>query len=234
MRYEHGFRLPKVERHLPADVAFKKYVDAGIDNALLIIHANLETSQKDKPEQAFFYHTIPHTIGMINRATRLARAVQQVYPDSPVLSEREVELIRLKAAYHDTVQIADIQEQNGALKQVRPRKYENEEKSAQFGKQREELHQKYPDWRERWNYTYIPGAETNAEVQRRFRGALVELAKKHAGQKVAVFAHGQAICLSLCNGVTPTDDLYLKHCGIVQITIDPELGEESLTCVSMP
>ncbi len=104
----------------------------------------------------------------------------------------------------------------------------DEEAERAYGPQKREFNRNFPHWQDRWNRTFLPGAETYEEVQKRFKEALYELAKRHQGEKVAIFTHGLAICLGICDGKNQPDKIFINHCEIVQFTIDPMTGEESV------
>jgi probable phosphoglycerate mutase len=67
------------------------------------------------------------------------------------------------------------------------------ESKALYKELEEKLLEMYPDRKERWDYTVIPGSETNNELVARTKEALTEIANNHPGEKVAVFAHGRLI-----------------------------------------
>ena len=129
MARETNIVLPEIQAGLSDAEVFKRYTDAGITNALAKIKVNLEVDSPATLDASFSFHTRAHTIGFINRATRIARAIG--------LPERQVQLIRLKAAYHDVEQGCEKQEQKNdrhevvAIKRLRPRTFQNEERSAE-------------------------------------------------------------------------------------------------------
>jgi len=68
-----------------------------------------------------------------------------------------------------------------------------QEKNAAFGDKYKELDAKYPNRRERWSYTPVPGEETINQLITRVKNELVDIAKRHPNQTVAVFTHGKVI-----------------------------------------
>lgn len=94
-----------------------------------------------------------------------------------------------------------------------------EEKVMRYQKLWDELKQKYPDKRERWKYSPIPGEETTVELIRRIEGALRDICQQvqdHA--KVAIFSHKKAIQAVLADiEDKETDAIEILNCEIVPI-----------------
>lgn len=67
------------------------------------------------------------------------------------------------------------------------------EKNLLYLEKEQQLLEKFPDRKQRWDYTVIPGAETFNQLVARTKEALAMIAKDHQGEKVAIFVHGRLI-----------------------------------------
>jgi broad specificity phosphatase PhoE len=68
------------------------------------------------------------------------------------------------------------------------------EKIALYKEKFNELNIKYPNKRDRWNYSPIPGEETINELISRIKGELIRISQASSNnEKVVVFSHGKAI-----------------------------------------
>lgn len=75
-----------------------------------------------------------------------------------------------------------------------------------------ELNQQYPSRKERWDYTNIPGSETNNQLLQRVKEELTEIAERHPGKKIAVFSHGGAIRNFITDLRDPEEHPRLANC----------------------
>lgn len=97
-----------------------------------------------------------------------------------------------------------------------------EEERVLYGASEEMLDQLYPDYGQRWDHTSIPGAETYNELLRRVKNELADIAMKHPGEQVAVFAHGEILGILVSDLLGKEKPLHLPNCSIVKILYLPE------------
>jgi probable phosphoglycerate mutase len=86
------------------------------------------------------------------------------------------------------------------------------------------LMQKYPNKRERWKHSQVPGQETTYEISERLKAALYEIAIKHPDQKVAIFTHGGCIKALIADleDLENIDHVPTPNCSIYQIIYNLE------------
>lgn len=92
-----------------------------------------------------------------------------------------------------------------------------EEEQALYGASEELLDQLYPHSQERWHYTSIPGAETYVELLQRAKDELIEIAMKHPGEKIAIFAHGEVLGVFLADLLGEVKPVSMPNCSIVEV-----------------
>lgn len=61
------------------------------------------------------------------------------------------------------------------------------------------LQQQYPDKKERWKHSQIPGQETIDETFNRLKESICLISESHPDQKVALFTHGGCIKILVAN-----------------------------------
>ncbi len=81
---------------------FRTAIDRGITEALSIIQQRFERTLK--VEDRLEYHRRKHTEGVISRVEKILRAIQQVNPGTDLVTDKDIALGKLAAAWHDTVQ----------------------------------------------------------------------------------------------------------------------------------
>ena len=117
----------KIERSHPATAPFQeRFVQDGIQEAQSLIRSRFELAPPEKEDNLDF-HNIQHTEDVIRRTENILRAIQRVTVH--VVSEKDIALGRLAAAFHDVVQ--EWKEQEAQGKTLRQRFIgKNEEASA--------------------------------------------------------------------------------------------------------
>lgn len=91
-----------------------------------------------------------------------------------------------------------------------------------YGASEEILNQLYHDYHQRWDHTSIPGAESYNELLKRVKNELIDIATKHLGEQVAVFAHGEILGIFVSDLLGKEKLLHLPNCSIVKILYLPE------------
>lgn len=97
------------------------------------------------------------------------------------------------------------------------------------------LIEKYPDKKERWNYSLVPGQEVLNDRIQRIRRVLTEISQKHPSEKIAVFTH-QGSLIALIADLKDIDRLntiYVPNCAILQVIYDSENVENPFRIVSL-
>lgn len=97
-----------------------------------------------------------------------------------------------------------------------------EEERVLYGASEEMLNQLYLDYQQRWEHTSIPGAETYNELLKRVRRELTDIAMKHPGEQVAVFAHGEIFGIFISDLLGKEELLHLPNCSVVKTLYLPE------------
>lgn len=97
-----------------------------------------------------------------------------------------------------------------------------EEEQVLYGTSEEMLNQLYPDYHQRWDHTSIPGAESYNELLKRVKNELIDIATKHLGEQVAVFAHGEILGIFVSDLLGKEKLLHLPNCSVVKILYFPE------------
>ena len=87
----------------------------------------------------------------------------------------------------------------------------------------------YPDRRQRWNYTPVPGQETINEQIIRIKEAIVSIVKECSDKKVVVFTHGAILksFIAYLKGVERDSVIALPNCSILEVLVT-RCGEDSL------
>ncbi|MDO8529367.1 MAG: hypothetical protein Q7S18_01735 [bacterium] len=81
---------------------FGATVNKGIEQALGLIKEKYENRPDEKDNLPF--HNAEHTKGVVDNVEKILKAIQQASPDLDLVSDHDVQIGRLAAAYHDTVQ----------------------------------------------------------------------------------------------------------------------------------
>jgi hypothetical protein len=117
----------KIERSHSVPAPFQeRFVQDGIQEAQSLIRSRFELAPPEKEDNLDF-HNIQHTEDVIRRTENILRAIQRVTVH--VVSEKDIALGRLAAAFHDVVQ--EWKEQEAQGKTLRQRFIgKNEEASA--------------------------------------------------------------------------------------------------------
>jgi probable phosphoglycerate mutase len=97
-----------------------------------------------------------------------------------------------------------------------------EEEQILYGASEKMLGQLYPDYRQRWDHTSIPDAESYNELLKRVKSELIDIATKHLGEQVAVFAHGEILGIFVSDLLGKEKPLHLPNCSIIKILYLPE------------
>jgi broad specificity phosphatase PhoE len=107
------------------------------------------------------------------------------------------------------------------------------EQEQLFGAQKRQLDKLYPDRRERWNHTHIPGAETKNQMLERFKPRLQEIASQHVGDTIIVVSHGSVIGTFLSDlcGVHEIDRI--SNCSVVELYYHPTAEGQPFTFVTV-
>lgn len=100
------------------------------------------------------------------------------------------------------------------------------EMDALYGQEKERLKQVYPQRSKRWDMTHIPGSETSNTVLKRAQEELKALAKKHPGEKVAVFSHGRTIRLLLIDALDDEGLEGLENCDMAYLHYSSDRPEQ--------
>lgn len=100
----------------------------------------------------------------------------------------------------------------------------------------ETLSQKYPDKRERWKHSQVPGQETIYQTTERLKKALCAIAAKHPDKKVAIFTHGGCLKTIVADleDLESIDEVPTPNCGILQIVYESDNTEQPLRVVYSP
>jgi len=92
-----------------------------------------------------------------------------------------------------------------------------------YGAKQEQMQRENPHLLARWDFTAVPGQETYNQVLARVKPAIIELAEKHAGETIALFAHSAVIRLIVLDALQSKDDHYkIPNCGIIELTYESE------------
>jgi len=88
----------------------------------------------------------------------------------------------------------------------------------------EVLIKRYPDHRERWNHSLIPGQELINDRIRRVRAALIEIAKEHPHEKVAVFTHRGCLRAFIADvgDISEVDSIHIPNCAAIEVIYHSE------------
>lgn len=108
------------------------YADEGVNQALSLIKERYENSSEEKNNLPF--HNVQHTEGVIRRTEIVLSAIREADPS--LVSERDIKLGRLAAAYHDTIQRSEENKvTDGQFTKVLRRRFAgaNEKASAEEG-----------------------------------------------------------------------------------------------------
>lgn len=91
----HELRTPELDGQLPAQA---------VEDLLRIARLYIEERYDNPPDgrQELTYHGLFHTNSVISRVERILRAIQSA--DATLVSERDIQLGRVAAAFHDVVQ----------------------------------------------------------------------------------------------------------------------------------
>lgn len=93
-----------------------------------------------------------------------------------------------------------------------------EEYKQRYAQAEKELDEQYPNRKERWDHTPVPGAETYNQVLERVSKCLKTIAEAHKGQTVVIASHGRVLKLLLEVTAAPTHDM--PNCAIVEFQYD--------------
>jgi broad specificity phosphatase PhoE len=87
-----------------------------------------------------------------------------------------------------------------------------------FGELQDAFNKKYPNFRERWNYTVIPGAETRNQVLHRLFNFLDRIVPLHKGKIIIIVTHSDVIksFITHCSNLTQEP----SNCGIAEFLYD--------------
>jgi broad specificity phosphatase PhoE len=108
-----------------------------------------------------------------------------------------------------------------------------EEERVLYGTSEETFDQLYPHYQERWHYTSIPGAETYNELLQRVKNELVDIAMKHPGESVAVFAHGEIFGIFVADLLAKEKPMHLPNCSIIKVIYYPEDQEHPFKFIAI-
>lgn len=89
-------------KELDKEQNFKVAIEQGIATALSIINKDFESTLIAENQLA--YHASTHTRGVISRTESILTAIKKANSDSELVINRDIELGRFAAAWHDTVQ----------------------------------------------------------------------------------------------------------------------------------
>lgn len=96
-----------------------------------------------------------------------------------------------------------------------------QERQAALGQAKAYYDYHYPYWRDRWNYTSIPGAETMNIVLERARREILSIGKCHPQQTVAIFTHAGVIA-ALITDCTDRKSPYISNGSIAYFELTHE------------
>ena len=100
------------------------------------------------------------------------------------------------------------------------KKSKNFEKIKKYKDEWKKIEEKYPNKREAWKHTAIPGEESIDALYKRIEAELLLLGKKHQGKKIAIFSHGKAIRAFIAHIEDRNiDDIELLNAQIVEIKL---------------
>lgn len=85
----------------------------------------------------------------------------------------------------------------------------------------QELNEKYPDRKDRWKVSEVPGSETYEQAAFRIRSTLEEIGHDHPQEKIAIITHGALIEVFLVDIGECETNLHLPNCAVVQISYCP-------------
>lgn len=92
-----------------------------------------------------------------------------------------------------------------------------------YGAKQAEMQKENPHLLVRWDFTAVPGQETYNQVLARVKPAIVKLARQHAGETIALFAHSGVIRVIMLDALqSKEENCKIPNCGIVELKYDPE------------
>lgn len=99
------------------------------------------------------------------------------------------------------------------------------ERDKKYHEKDHQLKERFPNRKERWNYTLIPDSESLNALVNRAHEAFAEIAQAHKGEKVAIFAHGREINTLIIDSenlsIEPHEFPPLPNCAIVHFRYTP-------------
>lgn len=100
----------------------------------------------------------------------------------------------------------------------------------------QKLNEEFPDRKDRWKISEVPGSETYEQAALRIRSTLEKIGTIHREEKVAIVTHGALIEVFLVDIGACETNLHLPNCSIVQISYCPskEDGPFQLKEISSP
>jgi len=127
-----NFQIPHVEAGVAREEKFQLAIAGGIREALAIIDQTFEHTPF--PANQLFFHTRPHTRGVIARTDTILSTIQQTNADAALVTDRDRALGRFAAAWHDSVQHplepSVVLDSNGVAVQKRKRAFGDNEKDS--------------------------------------------------------------------------------------------------------
>jgi broad specificity phosphatase PhoE len=202
---------------------------------LLIRHGETQWNAEEKVQG----HTdIPLNQKGIEQAKNTAEMLQREYPNITAIYSSD-----LSRAYR-TAQIAaeklhlpvvkrpSLREINaGASEGMR-----KDEKVQRYQKAWDELAKKYPDRKERWKHSVVPGEETIVELIERMKKEMTYIAQSTPDKSnVAVFTHGKIIQAFIADiEDKELGKVEMPNCGIIKITYNSENLLHPFCCSRIP
>ncbi len=108
-----------------------------------------------------------------------------------------------------------------------------EEKEKRYGDYHKSLHTTYPNRKERWDHEYFPGAETFNAFLTRTQQEVIQIAKEHPGETIAVFTHGRVIKTMIADSLDTEKFTYPSNCCIAHYLCDPSNVQQPLKFVKI-
>ncbi len=98
-----------------------------------------------------------------------------------------------------------------------------------FREKEQKLKETGLDRKLRWDHVLVPGSESYNALLHRMQNQLMEIARKHPGEKVLVFTHGRAIS-TLIRDILDDETFSQKagNCAVVYFSVDAEKPDSSI------
>lgn len=199
---------------------------------LLIRHGETEWNAMKKIQGQL---DIPLSERGLKQAEKIAKFLQQDHSDINAIYSSDLARARVTAAKISEKFGLEFS-QHTFLREIARGEAEGltyTEKKEIYDEASHKLNQQYPERKERWKVSEVPGSETYEQAALRIRNILETIEDARRGEKIAVITHGALIEVFLVDIGACETNLHLPNCAVVQISYDPTAESEPFRLVQI-